>query len=80
MLDNVFPVLSHDQIAAVLKEYPLSHDWDVIPRAQRVLTLRQVVQHIRENRVFQDRNSLLVANMLDSLLLAEKGGAQDEHD
>ena len=71
MLDKVFPVLSHDQIAAVLKEYPLGHDWGIIPRAQRALTLQQVVQHIRENKAFQDRNSLLVANLLESLLVAE---------
>ena len=71
MLDKVFPVLSHNQIAAVLKNDPLGYDWDIIPRAQRALTLQQVVQHIRENRVFQDRNSLLVANLLGSLLVAE---------
>ena len=77
-LDKVFPVLSHNQVAAALKKDSLAHDWDIIPRAQRALTLRQVVQHIRENRVFQDRNSLLVANMLESLLGAEEVGTSVE--
>ena len=76
-LDKAFPLLSHDEIRTALEDHTSRDDRTlIIMRAQRALTLRQVAQHIRENRLFQDKNSLLVANLLDSLM--EMEGADED--